>query len=174
MTENSPAPIEPRKSHIVLALDIGTTMGWAIARDGVIEASSVKSFFIANAHPGAKFSKFNNWLVKFRNVDEIFYEDVPRFMSRDAGRVHNGFLAFLQAFADGNRIRLTKLLNSSVKKEFTGSGRATKERMCECAHNLGWAGGKKGTDVCHDEADAIAVYYAIMKRRGYEVTFARE
>lgn len=174
MTEASPALAISKKSHIVLALDIGTTMGWAIAKDGIIEASSIKSFFIASGHPGAKFAKFNNWLVKFRNVDEIFYEDVPRFMSRDAGRVHNGFLAFLQAFAHGNNIRLTKLLNSSVKKEFTGDGRAKKERMCECAHNLGWTGGKKGTELCHDEADAIAVYYAIMKRRGVEVTFAKE
>lgn len=165
---------EKKSTHVVLALDIGTTMGWAVGRNAVIEASAVISWKFPNAHPGLKFIKFNNWLLKFRGVDEIFYEDVPRFMSRDAARVYNGFLAVLEMFAAANNIRLSKMLAPSVKKEFTGKGRADKLTMCEFAHNLGWAGGKKGTDECHDEADACAIYYAILKRRGHEVTFSRE
>lgn len=162
---------EPQKEHQVLSLDLGTTLGWALGIDGKVVYSGVKSFYQADAHPGFKFIRFSNWLIKFRGVDEIFYEAVPHFKGADAARAYNGFLCVLQMFALGNKIRLTKMNAKAVKKDFTGNGNANKLMMCEVAHSLGWCGGRKGSDDSHDEADACGIYFAVMKRRGIDASF---
>ncbi len=132
----------------------------------------MKSFYKKDAHPGRKFRDFHDWLLNFAKVDEIFFENVPHYESMHAAKVYCGFLAIMQTFAEDAGIKCTGIFPTSVKKIFCGKGRADKTKMCEHAHHLGWTGGKPGTDQHHDEADACAIYYAVMHKRGIHVTFA--
>lgn len=155
--------------YTVLSLDLGSTIGWAICQDKIIKHSGTHTFFSKDSHPGHRFLHFQNWLVDFIGVNEIIYEDVPRFESAAAAKVYCGFLAVLQIFCLANGIRITGIKASSVKKDFTGKGNAKKEVMCERCHALGWQNGKPGTLLDHDEADAIATMIVVMARRGVEV-----
>ena len=155
--------------YTVLSLDLGTNCGWCLVKNGVIRFSGVVALPASDSHPGHRFTKFQNWLQEFRGVNEIFYEDVPRFESAAAARVYCGLLAFVQVFCLVQGIRLTNIKPNSVKMEFTGKGNADKKRMCEVAHKLGWKGGHKDTDIGHDEADAIACAVVIMNRRNVQV-----
>lgn len=159
-------------THTVLSLDLGTTLGWCIARDNQILVSGVKSFYQKDAHPGKKLIDFLNWLQQFKNIDEIFFENVTKHMSVPAMQTYESLRGILYFFSYSCGVHITGMHPMSVKKIFTGNGKADKRKICEHAHHLGWKGGIKDTDDHHDEADACAIYYAIMHRRGIEITFA--
>lgn len=160
----------------VLSLDLASTFGWALGNHdgnkGTITHSGEISLIHKDAHPGNRFLKFNEFLTKFRGVKEILYEDVPRFESAAAARVYCGLLAHLQVFALVQGIRLTNMKPGSIKKHFTGHGNAKKETMCEVAHKLGWGGGHAGTDMAHNECDAIALMWVVFTIRGWDPKFA--
>lgn len=155
--------------HIVLSLDLGSTIGWAICKGSIIKYSGTQSFSAKDSHPGHRFLHFQNWLMDFSKVNEIIYEDVPRFESAAAARVYCGFLAVVQIFCLAHGIRMTAIKASSVKKGFTGKGNAKKEQMCAQCHSLGWKHGKEGTLLDHDEADAIATMFVVLGRREVQV-----
>lgn len=160
----------------VLSLDLASTFGWALGnhdgKRGVITHSGEIDLSRKDTHPGHRFLKFNEFLHKFTGVKEILYEDVPRFESAGAARVYCGLLAHLQVFCLAQNIRLTNMKPGSIKKHFTGHGNAKKEVMCEVAHRLGWGGGHKGTDMAHNECDAIALMWVVFTIRGLDPKFA--
>jgi len=160
----------------VLSLDIASTFGWALGehdgRQGVVTHSGEISLIAKDAHPGTRFLRFNEFLSKFRGVKEILYEDVPRFESAGAARVYCGLLAHLQVFCLVQGIRLTNMKPGSIKKHFTGNGNANKEMMCDTAHKLGWGGGMAGTQLAHNECDAIALMWVVFTIRGLDPKFA--
>jgi Holliday junction resolvasome RuvABC endonuclease subunit len=161
------------KNHTILSLDLGSTVGWCFIKNTSILQSGVVSLFRKDTHPGDRFLRFHNWLANWKGVvNEIFYEDVPRFESGKAARVYCGLLAHVQVFCLVHGIRMTNVKPMSVKKEFAGTGHADKAAMCLTAHKLGWRHGNQGTDLDHDEADAIATAWVLLKRRGIEPSFA--
>lgn len=157
------------KKYTVLSLDLGSTIGWAICRGTKIMHSGTHAFGAVGAHPGHRFLHFQNWLHDFSGVNEIIYEDVPRFESAAAAKVYSGFLAVLQIFCLVNGVRITGIKANSVKKEFTGKGNCKKIVICAQCHSLGWQHGKLGTELDHDEADAIATMIVVMARREVQV-----
>lgn len=156
--------------HTILSLDLGNSLGWAKVVNGVIVQSGVVSLFRKDAHPGDRFLRFSNWLRTHKDLNEIFYEDVPRFESNFAARVYCGLLSQLQVYCLVSQVRLTNIKANSVKKEFTGNGRADKAEICRTAHRLGWKHGHPDLDLDHDEADALACAWVILKRRNIEPT----
>lgn len=169
-------PPAPAAVHTVLSLDLGSNTGWCIGQNNKIIVSGTTTFHEPGCHPGLRFLRFRNWLVQFAKVKEIFYEDTPMYSSLVHARVNCGMLAVLQSFSLEFSIPVTCMHSMSIKKAFTGSGRAekgvnSKQPICDAAHALGWTGGKKDTTMCNDEADAIAIYFSIMQRRGFQVTF---
>jgi len=161
--------------HTVLAIDIGTNLGWAFAKDGVITAWGVEDFRLkGDEHNGSgrRLIQFHNWLQDFCGVDEVFYERVGANM-RNAGanQSHFEMRGILSMFCYGSGIPLLDVHNITLKKKFAGHGRATKEEMCATAHHLGWNGGIKGTGQDHDAADAVALIFCLLRDRGIQVTF---
>ena len=154
------------KPYTILSLDLATSCGWCFISDAEYRYSGVLDLPKHSANPGLHFLKFQNWLQDFRGVDEIFYEDVPRFESKAAAQVYCGQRAILHVFRVTHGIRVTSIKSNSVKKEFAGNGNAPKELMCKVAHALGWLHGHPDTDIDHDEADAFATAYVILQRRG--------
>jgi Holliday junction resolvasome RuvABC endonuclease subunit len=153
---------------VTLSLDLGTTFGWSLGINGQIVRSGELTLApgASTMHPGHRWLKFQEWLFQFKDVNEILYEDVMFFgqNGHKAARVYCGLLAVVQMFSLVHGIRVRCLSPSAVKSEFAGSGRADKFRMCEVAINLGWKNGKRGTDVNHNEVDAIALMWVIFNR----------
>lgn len=161
----------------ILSLDLASTFGWALGhsdgKQGTITHSGEISLIAKDAHPGTRFLRFNEFLNKFRGVKEILYEDVMFHgqNGHNAARVYCGLLAQLQIFALVQGIRLSNMAPSSIKKHFAGSGKADKKMMCEVAHKLGWRGGHEGTDMHHNEADALALMWVVFTIRGLDPKF---
>lgn len=158
--------------HTILCLDFGSTVGWALIKNAVVVQSGVRQLSAKDAQPGHRFVMFQDEILRgFTKVDEIVYEDIPFHTSRDQSRVYDGLLAHLQAHCLRNRIRLLGINNSTIKKEFAGNGKASKEEMCAHAHSLGWRHGEPGTDLDHDECDAIAAGFVRLSRQGITARF---
>ncbi len=155
----------------ILSIDMGSTMGWALCQDNKILYSGTEALSAKDSHPGHRFLRFHNWLMDFKGVDEIIYEVVGSFQNADSAKIYCGLLAVLQMFCLTHGKRLVGLHAMTVKKEFCGSGRADKEEICSMCHALGWKNGKQGTRLDHDEADAIAVLFCVLARRGVNVSF---
>lgn len=163
------------ETYNILSLDLGSTLGWALVQDNTILQSGTVTLFRKDTHPGDRFVRFNNWLVQMvqdHEISEIIYEDVPRFESAKAARVYCGLLCVVQMLCLTHAKRMTNIKPGSVKKEFCGNGNADKAEMCKTAHRLGWKHGHPGLDIDHDEADALAVAWVILQRRGINPALA--
>lgn len=160
------------RDYTILSIDIGSDTGWCKLKNGIIIGSGVVSFVKKDSHPGDRFVRFHNWLREYgKDVQEIFYEDVPRFESAKAARSYCGYLATIQMFCLTGGKRMTNIKANSVKKEFSGHGNSDKTEMCRVAHKLGWKNGLLGSDLDHDECDAIACAWVLLVRRGVEPSF---
>lgn len=157
-----------------LSLDLGSTTGWALGTDGVIVSSGEVSLGNSEQHPGQRWLKFQEFLFKHKDVDEFIYEDVMFFgqNGHKALRVYCGLLAKLQEFALVHGKRLRCLSPSTVKAQFAGSGKAKKVDMCTTAVNLGWKNGAAGTELLHNECDAIALLWVVYLKDLHKPRFA--
>jgi hypothetical protein len=150
----------------ILALDIGTQCGWSLKNgDARVRSGSISFAARARDAAGQRWLKFTAHLSALkREVGElhaIYYEEVMAHGTRDnpnviAAHVYGGFLAQLEIFCDVNRIRLVPVSVGTIKKSFTGNGRAKKEDMFAEARRRGF---KPADD---NEADSLAIlHYAI-------------
>lgn len=154
-----------------LSIDLGSTLGYAIGKSGVIVESGEVTLSAKDTHPGHRWLRFQQWLVKYAGVNEILFEDVRFVTSTQQIKVYGALLGILQMFALAHGIRMASLTPSQIKKDFTGFGNSKKEVMCEVAHRLGWKGGTVGTQNSNNECDAIALLWAVYARRGIEPSF---
>lgn len=185
--------------YTVLSLDLGSNMGWCLVKDGVIEGSGIENHKLyTDEAPGCKWERFEVWLINFFNhhhVDEIFYEDVPRFMSNASARTWCGYLCILQKLSHVLGIRLHSVKSGEWKKMLLGGelhkkmlARAAEERksakaqnrtprpihkivLCEAVHAYGWKGGLRGTEKDNDEADAIGLAIALFRQRRVDLVW---
>jgi len=145
----------------IIGLDIGTRTGWAISQGDKIISSGVRDFSLkANEHKGKRGIRFYNFLMTLPHPDVIFYEKVQFSMNKyssEGGELYKGLLMLVNMFAAGFDVNTIGVHPSTLKKQFTGNGRAEKLEMCNTARKYGWQGGAEGTDLLNDEADAGAV-----------------
>lgn len=146
----------PACNLTVLALDLGTTTGWAVAtRDGRQRSGSFRLDPKRLGGNGRRWIAFREWLTatarEAGGVQVVYVEDVRRHVSNLSARVYCGYLAMLEAWCAANNVRLEGVGVGTVKKAFTGDGRAQKGAMIAEAKRRGFA---PSTD---DEADAIAI-----------------
>lgn len=156
----------------ILSLDLGSNFGWAIGKNGVITASGeVPLTRSQDSHPGMRWMRFQEFLYKHRDVNEIIFENVKGSRSHVASMVYGKLKGDVETFVLANGIRLSCLTPGEIKSDFTGNGNAKKEIMCEVAMNLGWKHGMRGTRDFNDECDAIALMWVIYSRRGITPRF---
>lgn len=157
---------------VTLALDLGSTFGFALAKNGVIMSSGeVTLSNHKDTHPGHRWLRFREWLYNYRTVNEILFEDVPGFKSGDAAKNFGALKSQLDVFCLTEGIRMGALTPGQIKGDFTGNGNAKKEVMCEVAMNLGWQNGVRGTRDNNNECDAIALLWVVYSRRGIQPSF---
>lgn len=140
----------------ILAIDIGTTTGWARAsRDGRVVSGSNNFAPRRMEAAGQRWLKFRAFLAEQRlqagEIHAVYYEDVKQHAGTLAAHVYGGFLAMLEMWCAANNVPLRPVGVGVVKKHWTGKGNADKAAMCETARAKGF----RPKD--NNEADALAI-----------------
>lgn len=144
----------------ILALDLGTTTGWALRdREGGI-ASGYEHFRPQRFEGGGmRFLRFKRWLNELKGTSAadalhaVFFEEVRRHAGVDAAHAYGGFLATLSSWCEHHRIPYQGVPVGTIKKHATGKGNASKAEMVAATV-------KHGLKVADDnEADAVALLF---------------
>ncbi len=141
----------------VMALDLGTQCGWAVAtRDGKFTSGSDCFDPARCGGPGKRWLAFREFLTararEAGGIQAVYFEDVKQpFVSNLSARTYCGMLAILEAWAAANNIPLHGVGVGTIKKHATGKGNAKKPDMIAAAQ----ARGVRVTD--DNEADAVAL-----------------
>jgi Holliday junction resolvasome RuvABC endonuclease subunit len=143
--------------EVILALDLGTTSGWAASSDGFISHGYITFKPGRYEGGGMRYLRFKNWLTEIKNqlgqVDAVYFEEVRRHAGTDAAHVYGGFLAVLTAWCEHHKIAYQGVPVGTIKKHATGKGNAGKDEMIAAAK-------AKGHPVENDnEADALAILH---------------
>lgn len=151
----------PNTTAKVLALDLAQTCGHALIANGIISSGSQcfkPSPKIHKLNPGLAFLNFHRWL-RLRISDDkpltIAFEEVYRWSSSAAAHSFNGFRAIMLEECHVHSIKTVGYSPPSIKKFWTGNGRADKEAMV--AHTYMRFPDLQLAD--DNEADAIAILH---------------
>ena len=139
----------------ILALDLGTTTGWA-ATDGVSDTSGIASFKPGRFEGGGmRFLRFKQFLTDTKHsmgtIDAVYFEEVRRHSAVDAAHVYGGLMAHLTAWCEHHGIPYKGVPVGTIKKHATGKGNASKQDMIAVVSILGF------NPKDDNEADAIAL-----------------
>ena len=140
----------------VLALDLGTTTGWALrSQDGGITSGTITFRPSRFEGGGMRFLRFRGWLAEVATlsggVARIAFEEVRRHVSMDSSHAYGGFLATLTAWCEQESIPYEGVPVGTIKRYATGKGNADKAAMIAAIEARGF---RPADD---NEADAIAL-----------------
>ena len=144
-------------SHTVtLALDLGTTTGWALkSRDDQIAHGFVSFKSQRFEGGGMRYLRFKHWLAELKNItgdiNAVYFEEVRRHVGVDAAHVYGGLMATLTTWCEHHRIPYQGVPVGTIKKHATGKGNAGKAEVIAAMRALG----HPVTD--DNEADALAI-----------------
>ena len=152
----------------ILALDLGTTTGWALrAPEGQIAHGFVSLKSQRFEGGGMRYLRFRRWLTEMKatvsgtqGIGAVYFEEVRRHMGVDAAHVYGGLLAMLTAWCEHHRIPYQGVPVGTIKKHATGKGNASKDEMIAAMRALGHA----VTD--DNEADALAILHWAIDTQG--------
>ena len=140
----------------ILALDLGTTTGWALrGSDGTITSGSAGFRPQRFEGGGMRFLRFKRWLAELKDmtggIHALYFEEVRRHVSTDAAHAYGGFLATLTAWCEHHQIPYQGVPVGTIKKHATGKGNASKDDVLSAMRALGHA------PADDNEADALAL-----------------
>ncbi len=144
--------------RVVLALDLGTTTGWALlTREGDI-AHGFASFRPQRFEGGGmRFLRFKRWLRELKTIAQeihaVYFEEVRRHAGVDAAHVYGGLMATLTTWCEHQNIAYLGVPVGTIKKHATGKGNAGKAEVIAAMRALG----HPVTD--DNEADALALLH---------------
>ncbi len=150
----------------VLALDLGTTTGWALRdADGSITSGTVSFRPDRFSGGGMRFLRFKHWLTEVKNaaggIDAVYLEEVRRHAGTSASQIYGGWLAILTAWCERHGIPYQGVPVGTIKRYVTGKGNAPKQAVIEAVKARGFA------PADDNEADAIALLlWAIESQAG--------
>jgi Holliday junction resolvasome RuvABC endonuclease subunit len=144
----------------ILALDLGTRMGWALLQTAEITNGSVSFATNKLAGFGVRFLNFRNWLVEMlskHKIDMVVFEDVRNHAGVYAAHAYGGFAAILTSVCETLKIPYRGFGVKTIKKFVTGSGNASGATTASKQDVIN-AVRTRGYDPIDDnEADAIAL-----------------
>jgi hypothetical protein len=144
-------------SHrVILALDLGTTTGWAMALpDGGIVSGTVSFKPSRYDGGGMRYLRFRGWLDGVADdtagIGAIHFEEVRRHLSTDSSHVYGGFLAMLTAWCEQHGIAYQGVPAGTIKRFIAGRGNADKAAVIAAVRARGF------NPIDDNEADAIAI-----------------
>lgn len=149
----------------ILALDLGTTTGWALRLVDGTTTSGSESFRPQRFEGGGmRYLRFRRWLTEVKQsadgIHAVYFEEVRRHAGVDAAHAYGGFLAHLTAWCEHHNIAYQGVPVGTIKKHATGKGNAGKEAVI--AATRAW-----GFDPADDnEADALAILHWALATQG--------
>jgi hypothetical protein len=148
----------PTTHTTILALDLGTTTGWAVqSADGTITSGTQQFKPQRFEGGGMRFLRFKRWLLDIKTLQnglhEVYFEEVRRHASTDASHVYGGFLGLLSVFCEHHQIAYQGVPVGTIKRHATGKGNAGKDEVIGAMKQLGH------TPVDDNEADALALLH---------------
>ena len=154
----TPTPMiaPPPGAAVILALDLGTTTGWALrGHDGLITSGTVSFRPSRYDGGGMRYVRFRAWLDQLADdagpITAIHFEEVRRHVGTDAAHVFGGLLAMLTAWAETAGVPYQGAPVGTIKRHATGRGNAPKQDMIAAARARGF------NPADDNEADAIAI-----------------
>lgn len=150
-------------SGAILALDLGTKTGWALALDDGLITSGTAEFKNSRWEGGGmRFLNFCHWLMRVKStggaLDAVYFEEVRRHLGVDAAHAYGGFMAHLTAWCERYEIPYQGIPVSTIKKHITGKGNANKAAVIEAVRKLGF---EPADD---NEADALGLLDYVLNR----------
>lgn len=145
----------------ILALDLGTTTGWAMrSRDQQIAHGFVTLRPQRFEGGGMRYLRFKRWLAEIKgiatDIHAVYFEEVRRHVGVDAAHVYGGLMATLTSWCEHHGIPYQGVPVGTIKKHATGKGNAAKEDVIAAMRAQGHA-------VAEDnEADALALLHWAM------------
>jgi len=140
----------------ILALDLGSTTGWAMRlADGVIVSGTLDFRSGRYEGGGMRFLRFRSWLDYLldgaKRIDLIHFEEVRRHVGTDAAHLYGGFLAHLSAWCELKHIPYQGVPVGTIKRHATGKGNAGKDAVIAAMRSKGF------NPEDDNEADALAI-----------------
>ena len=168
MTQTAPAipvdlPVRTRDS--VLALDLGTTTGWALrTRDGRIFSGTHDFRPRRFEGGGMRYLRFIDWLVELamlsHGIRRVVFEEVRRHVGTDAAHIYGGFLGALTSWCEEHEIPYQGVPVGTIKRHVTGKGNANKDAVIAAVSARGYA------PADDNEADAVALLLWAIETQG--------
>ena len=140
----------------LLALDLGTTTGWAMRlADGAIVSGTMAFRPGRYEGGGMRYLRFRSWLEEMHRqaptLVAVYFEEVRRHAGTDAAHIYGGFLAHLAAWCEQKRLPYQGVPVGVIKRHVAGKGNADKQAMIAAVTS-------RGHRVADDnEADAVAI-----------------
>ena len=155
----------PRPDPAWLALDLGTTTGWALRTRERTIVSGTASFRPRRYDGGGmRYLRFRSWLEEIAEnasgLGAVYFEEVRRHAGTDAAHLYGGFLATLSAWCEQRAIPYQGVPVGTLKRFATGKGNAGKAAVMRAVRERGF---EPADD---NEADALAVLLWAMDTRG--------
>ena len=149
----------------VLALDLGTTTGWALRTPEGLITSGIARFRPGRYDGGGmRYLRFTNWLTEIDRLSgpiaAIWFEEVRRHAGTDAAHVYGGLMATLTAWAELRGVPYAGAAVGTIKRHATGKGNAPKLAMIQAARARGFS------PADDNEADAIAILLWAIETNG--------
>ncbi|MFC7333066.1 hypothetical protein [Rhodocista pekingensis] len=162
-----PAPSAPsRPPQSILALDLGTVLGWALRASDSTIVSGTEAFRQDRwSGGGMRYLRFRRWLREVATMTGglglVVYEEVRRHAGTDAAHVYGGFLATLTAWCEDRNVAYEAVPVGTIKRFVTGKGNAGKAAVIAAIRARGF------NPADDNEADALALLlWAIQHRAG--------
>lgn len=149
----------------ILAIDLGTSTGWALrGHDGLITSGTVSLRPGRFDGGGMRYLRFTNWLTEIDHLSgpiaAIWFEEVRRHAGTDASHVYGGLMATLTAWAELRGVPYQGVPAGTIKRHATGKGNADKVAMIAAIRTRGFE------PVDDNEADAIAILLWAIETNG--------
>lgn len=139
----------------ILALDLGTTTGWALHQNNQVHSGSQSFKPLRFDGGGMRYLRFQRWLNELNQGEQpigmVVFEEVRRHLSTDSAHAYGGFMATLTSWCEAQKIAYQGVPVGTIKKHATGKGNASKEEMIAAARAKGF----NPTD--DNQADALAL-----------------
>ena len=151
----------PTTRHIV-ALDLGTTTGWATRlHSGAILSGSQAFKADRFSGGGMRYLRFDQWLQRLfvPHPGAVYFEEVRRHAGTTAAHVYGGLLAMLTARCESFDIPYEGVPVGTIKRYATGKGNAGKPAMIEACQRYG------RVPVDDNEADALHLLHWAMDQQ---------
>lgn len=149
----------------ILALDLGTKLGWAISfgpnetpLHGTVEFRTGRF-----EGGGMRWLLFRRWLQNMHDgqgpLNAVYFEEVQGLRGQDAARVFGGYLAILTAWCEQREIPYKGVPVGTIKKHATGKGNSAKPAMIAAMRAKGF------TPETDNDADALALLLCVLDEK---------